>query len=105
MTAGLRRRRCWCGRPVPRRHVPHGVIDCGEHDNRLSAPAPITHVMSPHPTIPRSGDRPPPSPDLGTTPKPCPACGDEGFLFHLFEGAVELDGPCPMCTPRQEAAA
>lgn len=185
MTAA--RARCWCGRPIPARHVPHGVVDCAEHDDRTSAPTPITADMTPaqvsgplvgpaggyvdrplplpaeappgqrpvqpvvgltdrtardmvrmraagtdhldaqgsttharaacptpapagrdfRPTTARPGDDGTrPSPDRVTTGPACRLCGGDGFLFHVYEGAVELDGPCPDCTTtRQEATA
>ena len=31
----------------------------------------------------------------------CRTCGGDGFTFHTSptNGAIELDGPCPTCTP------
>lgn len=61
--------------------------------------APITDVLSTHR----------PNGLVGASPAVdvCPLCGDEGFTFHVYAGAVELDGPCPALRHRtdQEAAA
>jgi hypothetical protein len=99
----VNRRRCWCGRGVPRRWIPYGVIECGEHAERDSAPCPITDLSStrgagtPSPAAETPGGAPwgtqgPARSDLAAG---CRDCDGDGFLFHVFEGAVELIGPCP----------